>query len=122
MLSEFKREMMQRYEMSDLRLLHHFLGMGILQTDQGVFIHQSKYAKSLFRKFGLEDCKLVSIHLATSEKLKKVDGSKLADEGLYRKIGGSLLYLTATRLHLMYAASLLSQFMNGPTKIHMGAA
>jgi hypothetical protein len=76
----------------------------------------------LFRKFGLEDCKLVSIHLATSEKLKKVDGSKLADEGLYRKIGGSLLYLTATRLHLMYAASLLSQFMNGPTKIHMGAA
>jgi len=33
MLSEFKREMMQRYEMSDLGLLHHFLGMRILQTD-----------------------------------------------------------------------------------------
>ena len=108
--------------MSDLRLLHHFLGMGILQTDQGVFIHQSKYAKSLLRKFGLEDSKPDSIHLATGEKLKKVDGSKLADEGLYRKIGGSLLYLTATILDLMYAASLLSQFMNGPTKIHMGAA
>ncbi|VVA36781.1 PREDICTED: Retrovirus-related Pol poly from transposon, partial [Prunus dulcis] len=40
MQTEFKREMMQRYEMSDLGLLHHFLGMGILQTDQGVFIHQ----------------------------------------------------------------------------------
>ncbi|CAL8173996.1 unnamed protein product [Prunus armeniaca] len=61
MLAEFKREMMQRYEMSDLGLLHHFLGMGILQTDQGVFIHQSKYAKSLLVKFGLEDCKPVSI-------------------------------------------------------------
>ena len=119
-LSEFKKEMMQRYEMTDLGLLHHFLGMGILQTDQGVFIHQSKYAKSLLSKFGLEDCKPVSISLATSEKLKKVDGSELADEGLYRKIVGSLLYLTATRPDLMYATSLLSRFMNGPTKIHIG--
>nr|XP_034899819.1 uncharacterized mitochondrial protein AtMg00810-like [Populus alba] len=122
LLSEFKKEMMQRYEMSDLGLLHHFLGMGILQIDQGVFIHQGKYAKSLVSKFRLDDCKPVSIPLATGEKLKKVDGSDLADEGLYRKIVGSLLYLTATRLDLMYAASLLSRFMTGPTKIHMGAA
>ncbi|CAL9017922.1 unnamed protein product, partial [Prunus brigantina] len=122
MLNEFKREMMQRYEMSDLGLLHHFLGMGILQTDQGVFIHQSKYAKSLLMKFGLEDCKPVSIPLPTGERLKKVDGSDLADEGLYRKIVGSLLYLTATRPDLMYAASLLSRFMTSPTKKHMGVA
>ena len=108
--------------MSDLGLLHHFLGMGILQTNQGVFIHQSKYAKSLLVKFGLEDCKPVSISLPTGEKLKKVDGSKLADEGLYRKIVGSLLYLTATRPDLMYAASLLSRFMTSPTKKHMGVA
>jgi len=76
----------------------------------------------LLSKFGLEDCKPVSIPLATGEKLKKVDGSEMADEGLYRKIVGSLLYLTATRPDLMYATSLLSRFMNGPTKIHMGAA
>ena len=122
LLNEFKREMMQRYEMSDLGLLHHFLGMGILQTNRGVFIHQGKYAKSLLSKFGLDDCKPVSIPLATGEKLKKKDGSELADESLYRRIVGSLLYLTATRPDLMYAASLLSRFMTGPTKIHMGAA
>ncbi|KAI5327801.1 hypothetical protein L3X38_027197 [Prunus dulcis] len=32
LLSEFKRHMMQKYEMTDLGLLHHFLGMGVLQT------------------------------------------------------------------------------------------
>ena len=116
MLTKFKREMMQRYEMSDLGLLHHFLGMGILQTDQGIFIHQGKNAKSLLMKFGLEDCKPVSIPLQTGEKLKKVDGSELVDEELYRKIVGSLLYLTSTRPDLMYDASLLSRFMNCPTK------
>ena len=87
---------MQRYEMSNLGLLHHFLGIRILQTDQGVFIHQNKYAKSLLRKFGLKDCKPISIPLSNDEKLKKVDGRELSDEELYKKIVGSLLYLTAT--------------------------
>ena len=55
MLAEFKKDMMQRYEMTDLGLLHHFLGMWIIQTDQGIFIHQGKYVKSLLMKFGLEN-------------------------------------------------------------------
>ncbi|KAI5336319.1 hypothetical protein L3X38_015586 [Prunus dulcis] len=114
--------MMQKYEMTDLGLLHHFLGMRVLQTENGVFIHQSKYAKSLLVKFGLEDCKSVTIPLPTGEKLKKVDGSQLADEGLFRKIVGTLLYLTATRPDIMFAASLLSRFMHSPTKKHMGIA
>jgi len=87
---------MQRYKMSNLGLLHHFLGMGILQTDQGIFIHQGKYAKSLLMNFGLEDCKPVLIPLQTGEKLKKVDRSELADEELYRKIVVCLLYLTSS--------------------------
>ncbi|KAJ6715422.1 GAG-POL-RELATED RETROTRANSPOSON [Salix viminalis] len=96
--------------------------MGILQSDQGIFIHQSKYAKSLLVKFGLEDCKPVTIPLVVGEKLRKEDGSEAADEGLYRKIVGSLLYLTATRPDLMYSASLLSRFMSNPTRRHMGVA
>lgn len=42
--------------------------------------------------------------------------------GLYKKILGNLLYLTANRPNFMYAASLLSRFMNGPTKKHLGVA
>ncbi|CAL9010688.1 unnamed protein product, partial [Prunus brigantina] len=53
-MCKFKRSTSEAtlYTRSDnLGLLHHFLGMGILQTDKGVFIHQSKYAKSLLMKF-----------------------------------------------------------------------
>ncbi|KAM1470398.1 hypothetical protein ACFX11_041122 [Malus domestica] len=122
MLDEFKEDMKEKYEMSDLGLLHHFLGMGIIQTESSIFIHQKKYAFSLLDKFGLKECKSVSIPLVATEKLSKEDGSGAADEEKYRKLVGSLLYLTATRPDVMYAASLLARYMHCPTNKHYGTA
>ena len=42
MIADFKKDMMKRYEMNDMGLLHHFLGMEIYQYDDGVFICQKK--------------------------------------------------------------------------------
>ncbi|CAL9010567.1 unnamed protein product [Prunus brigantina] len=122
MVKEFKAEMMCKYEMSDLGLLHHFLGMGVTQTEGSIFIHQKKYALTLLDKFGLKDCKSVSTPLVATDKLQREDGSEAADESLYRKIVGSLLYLTATRPDIMFSASLLARFMHNPSKMHYGAA
>ena len=122
MMEDFKEDMMQKYEMSDLGLLHHFLGIGIVQGTEGIFIHQRKYAQTLSDKFGLKGCKSVATPLISNEKLIKDDGAEPADSNLYRKIVGSLLYLTATRPDVMFAASLLSRFMHNPTKTHMGTA
>ena len=67
-------------------------------------------------------CKSVPIPLVVNEKFQKEDGSGEADQTLFRSLVGSLLYLTATRPDIMYAASLLSRFMHNPTRIHYGAA
>ncbi|KAI5349763.1 hypothetical protein L3X38_002652 [Prunus dulcis] len=114
--------MMCKYEMSDLGLLHHFLGMGITQTEGSISIHQKKYAFTLLDKFGLKDCKSASTPLVAIDKLQREDGSEAAYESLYRKIVGSLLYLTATRPDIMFSASLLARFMHSPSKLHYGAA
>ncbi|CAL9012442.1 unnamed protein product [Prunus brigantina] len=95
MVIEFRAEMMCKYEMSNLGLLH---------------------------KFGLKDCKSVSTPLVSTDKLQREDGSEATDESLYRKIVGSLLYLTATRPDIMFSASLLARFMHNPSKMHYGAA
>ncbi|XP_074579625.1 secreted RxLR effector protein 161-like [Curcuma longa] len=55
------------------------------------------------------------------EKLKKEDGGKAADVTHYRSLIGNLLYLTTTRPDLMYAASLLSRFMQSLSHFHLGA-
>ncbi|CAL2270573.1 unnamed protein product [Prunus armeniaca] len=122
MLEEFKEDMKMKYEMTDLGLLHHFLGMGVIQTNSSIFIHQKKYASSLLSKFGLNEAKTVTTPLVATEKLSKDDGSGSASEEKYRSIVGSLLYLTATRPDIMYAASLLARFMHCPTNKHYGTA
>ncbi|CAL8175263.1 unnamed protein product [Prunus armeniaca] len=114
--------MMRRYEMTDLGMLYHFLGMTVIQTETCIFINQKKYALTLLSKFGLKQCKPVSTPLMTSEKLCKDDESEPANENEYRQIVGSLLYLTATRPDIMFAASLLARFMHCPTKKHYGTA
>ncbi|XP_074267354.1 secreted RxLR effector protein 161-like [Silene latifolia] len=40
----------------------------------------------------------------------------------YRGIVGCLLYLTASRLDLMFSVSLLSRFMQNPSQLHYTAA
>lgn len=120
LLQEFKTDMMHKYEMIDLGLLHHFLGIRVMQTEYCIFIHQRKYASTLLKRFGLQDCKPVSIPLVPNGKLRKDDDSGAADEAQYRKIVGSLLYFTATRLDIMYVACLLARFMHCPTNKHYG--
>ncbi|XP_016667604.1 uncharacterized protein [Gossypium hirsutum] len=44
-------------------------------------------------------------------KLSKNDSEKLYDPSIYRSIVGSLLYLTAMRLDLMFPATMLSMFI-----------
>ncbi|CAL9009573.1 unnamed protein product [Prunus brigantina] len=84
LLEEFKNDMMKHYEMTDLGLLYHFLGMGVVQTDKHIFLHQKKYALKVIEKFGLKDCKSVATPLVASERLCKEDGSEMADESEYR--------------------------------------
>ena len=121
MIEEFKLEMMKSFEMSDLGLMHYFLGMEVCQDD-GIFISQKKYAEDLLKKFNMSDCKSVATPLIANEKFKKEDGGKLADGAAYRSLIGSLLYLTSTRPDLMFATSMLSRFMQNPSQVHFGAA
>ncbi|CAL8097194.1 unnamed protein product [Prunus armeniaca] len=99
MMEEFKAEMMCKYEMLDLGLLHHFLGIGVPQTEGSIFIHQRKYVLTLLDKFGLKDCKPVSTLLVATDKLKREDESDPADE--------------TTRPNIMFSASLLARDYSG---------
>ena len=53
--------------------------------------------------------------------MSKEDSNKRVDPTLYKRMVGSLMYLTATRPDLMHAVSLISRFMETPRDFHWQA-
>ncbi|KAL1349136.1 hypothetical protein AAHE18_07G136400 [Arachis hypogaea] len=100
MIREFKEEMKQTFEINDLRFMHNFLGIEVNQNQDRIFISQKKYTQNLLQRFKMNNCKAVSTPIAHNK---------------------SLLYLTTTRLDIMYATSLVLRFMQKPSQKHYGA-
>jgi hypothetical protein len=89
--------------MSLLGELSFFLGLQICQSNQGIFISQTKYIIEMLKRFGMEDCKPVNTPMQTSCKLRKDDDSKSIDQRQYRSMIGSLLYVIKSRPDVMQA-------------------
>ncbi|GAA0166120.1 transmembrane signal receptor [Lithospermum erythrorhizon] len=122
MLSDFKSAMMNEFEMTDLGELHHFLGINVQKSKEGIFISQEKYAAELLEKFNMKNSNPVSTPCVTCLKLSKNGEGKLVDQTLFRSLVRNLMYLTATRPDIMYAVSLISRFMEKPYSSHWEAA
>ena len=76
LVKQFKVQMMQAFEMTDLGEMTFFLGLEIQKSQQGIFIGQQKYAKEVLKKFNMEDCKSVCTPLGQNEKFSKDDGAE----------------------------------------------
>ena len=70
----------------------------------------------------MENCNLATTPVEPNLKLTKDHEGKKVNSTLYKQMVGSLMYLTATRPDIMYAVSLISRFMESPTKFHLIAA
>jgi hypothetical protein len=60
----------------------------------------------------MEECRSTTTPMNQKEKFCKEDGAAKIDEALYRTLIGCLMYLTATRLDIMNATSILSRYMH----------
>ena len=40
---ESKNKLAKEFEMKDLGLMHYFLGLGVWQSSEGIFLNQGKY-------------------------------------------------------------------------------
>ena len=116
LINDFKEKMMSKFEMTDLGLLHYFLGMEIIQDQYGIFLCQEKYAKDLLKRFHMSNCNPASTPMNTNERLVLDDGVEKADEKEFRSIVGGLIYLTHSRPDIMFAVSLISRFMHKPSQ------
>jgi hypothetical protein len=105
--------------MSLLGELSFFLGLHICQSNQGIFISQTKYIREMLKRFRMEDCKPVITSMQTSCKLSKDDDSKSIDQRQYRSMIGSLLYVIASKPDVMQTVGQVARFQAAPKESHV---
>jgi len=120
-ISIFKEEMKATFRMSDLGLLRYYLGLEVIQSEEGISVCQSAYAAKILQTAGLEGCNPSHTPMEPRLKLSKSSSAPSIDATKYRSIVGSLRYLVNSRPDLAYSVGYISRFMENPTTEHMVA-
>jgi hypothetical protein len=116
---DLKKLLKQKFEMKDLGKLHYFFGIELIQSFKGIWLLQRQYALNKLSEYGMTSCKPISIPLEQNVKLSADEGKLVEDTTMYRRIVGSLIYMTIIRPDLSYAVGMVSQFMQTPQKPHL---
>lgn len=109
------------FSLKDLGEVHHFLGIEITCTTNGLHLCQSKYIRDLLDKAHMSGAKGTGKPMVSSSKLSKGQGSPTIDGSLYRSVVGALQYITITRPDITFSVNKVSQFMQSPLDTHWKA-
>ncbi|GJT90801.1 putative ribonuclease H-like domain-containing protein [Tanacetum coccineum] len=116
---EFKKLMKDKFQMSSMGELTFFLGLQIQQKKKSIFISQDKYVNEILRKFNYTDVKSASTSTDLEKPLVQDGDAADVDEHLYRSMIGSLMYLTASRLDIMFVVCACARFHVSPKTSHL---
>ena len=120
-IDKFKEEMKSTFQMSDLGLLKYYLGLEVVQAEDGITLCQRGYAAKILEGAGLAGCKPSKTPMEPRLKLSKLSTAPAVDSTQYRSIVGSLRYLVNSRPDLAFSVGYVSRFMENPTTEHMAA-
>ena len=84
LISECKLGLASEFEMTDIGLMHYFLGMEVWQEEGHIFLGQGKYAADILSRFQMEDCRPMSTPMITNWKKLSASYSQLVDATVYR--------------------------------------
>ncbi|GJV54809.1 hypothetical protein Tco_1455814 [Tanacetum coccineum] len=101
--------------------LTFFLGLQVLQKNDGIFISQDKYVGDILKKFGYTDVRTAKTPMDKENPWGKDGPGKDVDLHLYRSMIGSLMYLTASRPDIMFAVCVCARHQVTPKECHLHA-
>ena len=114
----FELCMKKDFEMIMIGELNYFLGS---KSSKGVMrsLSINPSIQENFKKFGLENAKINKTPMAITTKLDKDEQDKNVNIKLYHNMIDSLLYLTASRLDIMFSVFFCARFQSCPKESHL---
>ncbi|GJU08863.1 retrovirus-related pol polyprotein from transposon TNT 1-94 [Tanacetum coccineum] len=118
---QFSKLMCSKFKMSMMGKISFFLGLQISQSPRGIFLNQSKYALESLKKYGMESSDPVDTPMVEKSKLDEDTQGKAVDPTHYRRMIGTLMYLTASRPDLTFVVYMCDRYQAKPTEKHLHA-
>lgn len=87
---DFKREMQTNFEMSDLGLLTYYLGVEVLQGEDGIVLKQDRYAQRILEEAKMSSCNLTHVPMEQNANFSKSCKEEKIDKKEYRRAIGCL--------------------------------
>ncbi|PKU69703.1 Retrovirus-related Pol polyprotein from transposon TNT 1-94 [Dendrobium catenatum] len=109
------KDLHSAFALKQLGTINLFLGIQVQQHPQGLFLSQAHYAAKLLNTAGLTDCKTALSPMPPSSKHSNRNTQLFSDPSLYRRLAGSLQYLSITRPDIAFATNRVCQHMQSPT-------
>ena len=100
-----------QFQTKNMGLLKYFLGIKVVQSSSGIAISQQKYALDILTEIGMFDGRPSHTLMDPNVKLLPSQGEPLEDLERYCCLVAKLNYLTVTRLDIIFAVVVLSQFL-----------
>nr|GFA82115.1 uncharacterized mitochondrial protein AtMg00810-like [Tanacetum cinerariifolium]GFA82136.1 uncharacterized mitochondrial protein AtMg00810-like [Tanacetum cinerariifolium] len=119
--TEFERLIHKKFQMSSMGELTFFLGLQVMQKDDGIFISQDKYVADILKKFDFSSVKTASTPIETNKALLKDEEAEDMDVHLYRSVIGSLMYLAVSKPGIMFVVCACARFHVTPKVSHLHA-
>jgi hypothetical protein len=111
---EFTKIMTDRFEISMMGELKFFLEFQIKQLEDGTFLSQTKYARDILKKFGMDKANPIKTPIGTNGHIDLNMVGKLVDQKVYHSIIASLLYLCASRPDIIISVCMCARFQAAP--------
>ncbi|GJS93573.1 retrovirus-related pol polyprotein from transposon TNT 1-94 [Tanacetum coccineum] len=90
----------------------------IHQSPRGIFINQAKYAQEILKKHVITSCDSINTPMSIEPLDADLSGT-LIDQPKYHSMVGALMYLTTSRLGIVYVTCFCARYQARPTEKHL---
>jgi Reverse transcriptase (RNA-dependent DNA polymerase) len=111
----------KEFKMKILGGLKYILGIEVAQNKKIIVLSQRKYILNSLAEVGMLDCKPVNTPIVQNRKLRNNVDQRPTNKEKYQRLIEKLIYLSHTRPDIVYAVSIVSQFMHSSNEEHMEA-